>query len=81
MSWLDSFFYVIIFKSLEIPKKAKLSKERIQNTDGKTTFLGLTDKITLKSEKILYDEENHRLYWLSVLIGDIKIILLVYIME
>lgn len=38
----------------------------------KQLFLGLTDKITLKSEKILYDEENHRLYWLSVLIGDIK---------
>ena len=47
----------------------------------KQLFLGLTDKITLKSEKILYDEENHRLYWLNVLIGDIKKILLVYIME
>ena len=47
-------------------------KKRVLNTDGKTTFLGLTDKITLKSEKILYDEENHRLYWLNVLIGDIK---------
>ena len=55
-----------------ISKKAILSRERILNTDGKTTFLGLTDKITLKSEKILYDEENHRLYWLNVLIGDIK---------
>ena len=31
-----------------ISKKAILSKERILNTDGKTTFLGLTDKITLK---------------------------------
>ena len=30
-----------------ISKKAILSKERILNTDGKTTFLGLTDKITL----------------------------------
>lgn len=29
MSWLDSFFYVIIFKSYEIPKKAKLSNESI----------------------------------------------------
>jgi len=29
MSWLDSFFYVIIFKSLEIPKKAKLLNESI----------------------------------------------------
>lgn len=34
-----------------ISKKVILSKERILNTDGKTTFLGLTDKITLKSEK------------------------------
>ena len=55
-----------------ISKKAILSKERILNTDGKTTFLRIAFKITLKSEKILYDEENHRLYWLNVLIGDIK---------
>ena len=34
-----------------ISKKVILSKERILNTDGKTTFLGLADKITLKSEK------------------------------
>ena len=34
-----------------ISKKVILSKEIILNTDGKTTFLGLTDKITLKSEK------------------------------
>lgn len=34
-----------------ISKKVILSKERILNTDGKTTFSGLTDKITLKSEK------------------------------
>lgn len=32
----------------------------------------MSDKVTLKSEKLVYEEEDHRLYWLNVLIGDIK---------
>ena len=55
-----------------ISKKVELSKERVLNTDGKSTFQRLADKITLKSEKILYDEDNHRLYRIIILIGDIK---------
>lgn len=52
--------------------KAVLSRNRILNTDGKTTFATLDDKITLKSEKINYDESNHRLKWLNIISGNIK---------
>ena len=38
--------------------KAKLGKERKINTDGKSTFNILKDEITLKSEKIIYEEKN-----------------------
>ena len=65
---LDSTNNIVRF----ISKKVELSKERVLNTDGKSTFLGLADKITLKSEKILYDEDNHRLHWINILVGDIK---------
>ena len=48
------------FMNKFIAMKAKLSKERTLNTDGKNTFRILEDKITLKSEKIVYTENNHR---------------------
>ena len=38
--------------------KAKLGKERKINIDGKSTFNILKDEITLKSEKIIYEEKN-----------------------
>lgn len=53
-------------------KKAKLSQERTLNTDGKTTYSLLRDKINVQSEKIIYTEKNHRLYWLNVIVGNIK---------
>lgn len=55
-----------------ISKRAILSKERKLNTDGKTTYASLKDKITLQSEKIIYDQENHRLKWLNIIVGNIK---------
>lgn len=55
-----------------IEKKCKLSMDRTLNTDGKSTFFDLGNKITLKSEKILYDDKNHRLKWLNIIIGNVK---------
>ncbi len=52
--------------------KAKLGKERKINTDDKSTFNILKDEKTLKSEKIIYEEKKHRLYWLNIIIGNIK---------
>ena len=37
-----------------ITMKAKISKDRILNTDGKTTFAPLSKEIQLESEKINY---------------------------
>ena len=46
--------------------RAKISTERVLNTDGKTTFSDLSKELTLKSEKIVYSETEHRLKWLDV---------------
>jgi len=55
-----------------IIKSIVMSQERILNTDGKTTFYTLKDRIHLQSEKILYTENEHRPYWLNTIVGDIK---------
>ncbi len=55
-----------------ISKSIKLSKDRKLNTDGKTTFNKIEDEIELCKEKIIYKEDDHRLYWINTLIGDIK---------
>lgn len=55
-----------------IGKSMKLGKERKLNTDGKTTFQPLKDKINLNSEKIIYTEQNHRLKWLNIIVGNIQ---------
>lgn len=49
-----------------------LSKDRTLNTDGKTTFNIMKDKITVVNEKIDYSKEGHRLYWLNIIVGDIN---------
>ena len=41
--------------------RAIISSERVLNTDGKTTFSELSKELTLKSEKIVYSEADHRL--------------------
>ena len=42
--------------------KARLSKDRTLNTDGKTTFASLENEIKLRSEKIDY---NNKAHWLK----------------
>ena len=32
----------------------------------------MKDKITVVNEKIDYSKDNHRLYWLNTIVGDIK---------
>ena len=53
-----------------------LSKGRTLNTDGKTTFNIMKDRITGVNEKIDYSEDDHRLYWLNTIRGDIKKIII-----
>ena len=49
-----------------------LSKDRTLNTDGKTTFNVMKDRIKVVNEKIDYSKNDHRLYWLNTIVGDIK---------
>ena len=49
-----------------------LSKDRTLNTDGKTTFNIMKDRITVVNEKIDYSKDDHRLYWLNTILSDIK---------
>lgn len=49
-----------------------LSKDRTLNTDGKTPFNIMKDRITVVNEKIDYSKNGHRLYWLNTIVGDIK---------
>lgn len=51
---------------------ARLSKDRLLNTDGKTTYNILKDRITVNNSKIDYSEDDHRLFWLNTIIGNIQ---------
>lgn len=53
-------------------KRMVLSKDRILNTDGKTTFQPLSNRIQLRSQKIRYEEKKHRLHWLNILWSNLK---------
>lgn len=55
-----------------ISMKVKLTKDRTLNTDGKTTFNGLKEKVNLKSAKIVYTDPGHRLQRLNTIAGGIK---------
>ncbi len=55
-----------------IPSFIMLSKDRVLNTDGKTTYNILKDRITVNNCKIDYDEDDHRLYWLNTIVGNIQ---------
>lgn len=49
-----------------------LSMDRTLNTDGKTTFNVLKDRINLHNYKVNYDDKNQRLHSLNIVIGDVK---------
>lgn len=49
-----------------------LSKDKVLNTDGKSTFNIMKDRIHVINERIDYSECNHRLYWLNIIVGNIK---------
>ena len=49
-----------------------LSKDRTLNTDGKTTFNIMKDRITVVNENIDYSKDNHRLYWLNTILANIN---------
>ncbi len=56
-----------------IKKSVKTGKERKLNTDGSNTFNTLKDVLQVNNQKIVYSEKNHRLKWLNIIIGNVKI--------
>ena len=55
-----------------LSKVLVLSKDKVLNTDGKSTFNIMKDRIHVINERIDYSECNHRLYWLNIIVGNIK---------
>ncbi len=53
-------------------KSIRLGKDRILNTDGKTTFAPLSERITLVSEKITDYTSSKRLHWINIIIGNFQ---------
>lgn len=58
--------------STQFGKFVKMSKDRILNTDGKTTYNILKKDLTVKNEKILYSETEDKLYFLNKIISNFK---------
>ncbi|MFR4504216.1 MAG: transposase [Catenibacterium sp.] len=55
-----------------IEKCCVLSHDALLNTDGEKGFNTLNEEIQVKNEKISYEEKDHRLLWLNMIIGNIK---------
>lgn len=55
-----------------LEKSIVTGSERTLNTDAKSTFSLMEEKINLKSDKISYEESNYKLYWLNIIIGNVK---------
>ena len=49
-----------------------LLHDALLNTDGEKGFNTLNEEIQVKNEKISYEEKNHRLLWLNIIIWNIK---------
>lgn len=50
----------------------KMSSDRVLNTDGKTTYNILKDRLTVVNQKVDYTDKHHRLKWLNTIIGNIQ---------
>ena len=50
----------------------KMSPDRVLNTDGKTTYNILKDRMTVVNQKVDYTDKHHRLKWLNTIIGNIQ---------
>ena len=55
-----------------IEKCCVLSHDALLNTDGEKGFNTLNEEIQVKNEKSSYEEKDHRLFWLNIIIGNIK---------
>ena len=49
-----------------------MSKDRVLNTDGKTTYNCLKEDLTVFNIPIDYKDPKHRLHWLNIVIGNVQ---------
>ena len=59
-------------QSSNFRKMAYLSKEAVLNSDGTNIFNMLQKEIKIKNDKVIYTENNHRLKYIHIIIGNIK---------
>lgn len=57
-------------------KSVKMSEDRLLNTDGKTTYNCLKKYMNVCIEKIDYEQEDHRLWFLNILVSNLNKMLL-----
>ena len=55
-----------------IEKCCVLSYDALLNTDAEKCFNTLNEEIQVNNKKIDHEENNHRLLWLNIIIGNIK---------
>ena len=53
-----------------------MSEDRLLNTDGKTTYNCLKKYMKVHIEKIDYNQEDHRLWFLNILVSNLNKMLL-----
>ena len=64
--------YIGLSLKKNIEQCCVLSHDALLNIDGEKGFNTLNEEILVQNEKISYEEKDHRLLWLKIIIGNIK---------
>lgn len=56
----------------KMPKMIELGTNRVLNSDGTQSFNHLSKIIIVRNDKINYKKKDHKLYWLNIIISNIK---------
>ncbi|MEE0820065.1 hypothetical protein [Catenibacterium sp.] len=64
--------YTVLSLKKHIEQCCVLSYDALLNTDAEKCFNTLNEEIQVNNKKIDHEENNHRLLWLNIIIGNIK---------
>ncbi len=64
--------YTVLSLKKNIEQCCVLSYDALLNTDAEKCFNTLNEEIQVNNKKIDHEENNHRLLWLNIIIGNIK---------
>ena len=64
--------YTVLSLKKNIEQCCVLSYDALLNTDAEKCFNTLNEEIQVNNKKINHEENNHRLLWLNIIIGNIK---------